>query len=261
MSSQFKNSEVNNSKLIWLLEDETMKNIDNYKYFSPDMCKESIMEGLYLYAKHGVYKTDFGDMVPYILRNALNVDLLIITKCDNKIEATVVDGDNINEDIGGVLCIYKEGEHYDALVKRDVYVSMGITTDSSQQQSHLFQTDMDENVSNEDIKICFCNINGLTQNKLNDHLLGKFLKMHDLILIAETWADKHDDFVLYGYTFTNYPRGYRNPYAKRCSGGLGIFIRSEILNGVEMIKHFERYHRSVKTKERLFRDRKRHILI
>ena len=144
MSSQFKNYEVNNSKLIQLLEDETMKKIDNYKYFSPGMCKESIMEGLYLYAKHRVCKTDFGDMVPYILRNALNVDLLIITKCDNKIKATVVDGDNINQDIGGVLCIYKEGEHYDALVKRDVYVSMGITTDSSQQQIHPCQTDMDE---------------------------------------------------------------------------------------------------------------------
>ena len=239
MSSQFKNYEVNKSKLIQLLEDETMKNIDNYKYFSPDMCKESIMEGLYLYAKHRVYKTDFGDMVPRILRNALNVDLLIITKCDNKIKATVADGDNINEDIGGVLCIYKEGEHYDALVKRDVYVSMGITTDSSQQQSNPCQTDMDENVSTQDIKICFWNIDGLTQNKPNDHLLGKFLKMYDLILIAETWADKHDDFFLDGYTFTNYPRGYRNPYAKRCSGGLGIFIRNDILNGVEMIKHFE----------------------
>ena len=181
MSSQFKNYEVNNSKLIQLLEDETMKDIDNYKYFSPDMCKESIMEGLYLYAKHRVYKTDFGDMVPYILRNALNVELLIITKCDNKIKATVVDGDNINEDIGGVLCIYKEGERYDALVKRDVYVSMGITTDCSQQQINPCQTDMDENVSNQDIKICFWNINGLTQNKLNDHLLDKFLKMYDLI--------------------------------------------------------------------------------
>ena len=86
------------------------------------------------------------------------------------------------------------------------------------------------NVYSKSILIIFGTV---TQNKLDGHLVEFFFKSYDIILIAETWAEKNDEFYLNWFTYMNYSRGYKNTHAKRCSGGLGIFSRNEMSRGVE----------------------------
>ena len=79
--------------------------------------------------------------------------------------------------------------------------------------------------------ICW-NMNGLTQDKLNKDVLGSFLEDYDMISLCETCASEQDDVTLEGFMYYNYPRIYKHHAAKRNSGGLGLFIRNELQNGV-----------------------------
>ena len=82
------------------------------------------------------------------------------------------------------------------------------------------------------VNIISWNINGLTPDKLNKNVLGSFLEDYDIILLCEIWASEQDDFTLEGFMYYNYPRKYKHHAAKRNSGGLGLFIRNELQNGV-----------------------------
>ena len=111
-------------------------------------------------------------------------------------------------------------------------VSVAPTARGSVATGHTGSCVYDPNV----IKICCWNVNGLTQTRLSKDLIGDYLSMFDLILLCETWAADDDDYELQGYTFYNYPRPFKQHNARRCSGGLGIFIRNSIINGVQILK-------------------------
>ena len=51
-----------------------------------------------------------------------------------------------------------------------------------------------------------------------------------MILVQETWTTQYCQLCLNGYIYHNYPRKSKDPKAKRASGGIGIFIKSDILN-------------------------------
>ena len=87
------------------------------------------------------------------------------------------------------------------------------------------------------LKICSWNINGQSQFKLSDDVLGKFFTRFDIILLCETWTDEESKFELKGFTFYNYPRKILHQNAKRSSSGLGIFVRNDIARGVTFLKH------------------------
>ena len=89
------------------------------------------------------------------------------------------------------------------------------------------------------VNILFWNIHGLSQDKLSDNILGSMLKGYDIILLSETWASDHDEFVLEGYEYHNYPRKYRYIISTRHSGGLGVFIRQTIRGGIDIWCHNE----------------------
>ena len=85
----------------------------------------------------------------------------------------------------------------------------------------------------------YWNINGLTNDKLHDNMLGSFFKKFDSILLTETWTNENSDVELEGYTFHNCPRKYKHANAKRDSGGIGIFVRNDIKNGVVIGKNHD----------------------
>ena len=87
------------------------------------------------------------------------------------------------------------------------------------------------------INIISCYINGLSQGKLDDALLGSFLKSYDVILLNETWASDLDDYALDGFVYHNYPRKWKHPKSKRDSGVLGIFINHTIQEGIVKWAH------------------------
>ena len=83
------------------------------------------------------------------------------------------------------------------------------------------------------INILFWNIQG----KLSDNILGNMLKKYDIILPSENWASDQDEFALDGFEYHNYPRKHIHPNGKRNSGGLGVFIRQTIREGVDKWCH------------------------
>ena len=84
------------------------------------------------------------------------------------------------------------------------------------------------------LNILVWNINGLSQSKLDKRIAGSMLLKYDIILLCETWAAEDADFVLNGYTYHNYPRRYKHRSAKRHSGGIALFIRKTIQDGVTL---------------------------
>ena len=105
------------------------------------------------------------------------------------------------------------------------YVSMTCCTDDK-------SVDKKENIS-----ILAWNINGLSQDKSNDAILGLLLKRHDIISLNETWAANNNEYQLEGFTYYNYPSKSKHLKSKRESGGLGIFIRHDIHKGVSLWSH------------------------
>ena len=57
------------------------------------------------------------------------------------------------------------------------------------------------------------------------------LKGYDIILLSETWASDHDDFMLEGFEYHNYQMKCIHLNGARNSGGLGVFIRQSIREG------------------------------
>ena len=78
------------------------------------------------------------------------------------------------------------------------------------------------------------NIHGLSQDKLSDDILGAMLKGYGIILLSETWTSDHDGFVLEGFEYHNYPRKCMHLNSARNSGGLGVFIRQSIREGIDI---------------------------
>ena len=76
------------------------------------------------------------------------------------------------------------------------------------------------------------NICGLYDHKVCDDMLGSSLKHHDVISITETWACDTDNFRLEGYVYHNFSRKIKHPNAKQNSGGIGILIRKEMVEGI-----------------------------
>ena len=100
--------------------------------------------------------------------------------------------------------------------------------DPSRSNVHSFTT--------KNVKFCSWNMCGLYDYKLCDDMLGPFLKLHDVIFVTETWAWDNDYFNLEGYVYHNFNRKSKHANAKRNSGGIGIFIRRELTEGIEIKK-------------------------
>ena len=87
------------------------------------------------------------------------------------------------------------------------------------------------------IEFCLWNINGLSQDKLHDKILGKYLSRFDIILRLETWSDGESSYELHDYKYFDFNREYRHAKVKRASGGIGVFIKSYLCNAVEIFRN------------------------
>ena len=81
------------------------------------------------------------------------------------------------------------------------------------------------------LKFLNWNIHGLTDFKLAVHT--DFLRTHDFILLTESWTSEYSDFYIEDFEFKNYHRPKKNPLARRFSGGLSMFVRRDIRDGID----------------------------
>ena len=236
---------VNIHDIIKLIKNETLCYYRLYDDFIDGEHPDKLLRGMneYIYEKR--YNSSFGDLVPDILANAMKIDVLILTKdganytCDFVYSTHDITIDSSHR---GVLMLLKDDDHYDGIVRRPNIVTENECTSNNGNAivyptSEILpeKTTIIGSSSDDDIKLISWNINGLSQEKLNDDVLGSMLKEYDIILLSETWTSIDDTFDLQGFSYYNYPRLSKHQAAKRNSGGLGIFVRNSIQEGVEIL--------------------------
>ena len=106
------------SELIDSIVNETRANLSAYVEFLINSSSAVLLEKMERYVRDKVYNTVFGDMVPLMISNAFNINLLIITKTDlghsfDMIKPCRAVGARDRKNV----LLYKELDHYDAIVK------------------------------------------------------------------------------------------------------------------------------------------------
>ena len=172
----------------------------------------------------------FGDLVPLILANGLGIDILIsMSPLDTQYRRHVqCEHLNVPDD---TIYVYKEGDHYDGIVP--IHLN-NENTDCYNSVTHMKYKKSCSPQGG--LKFLVWNINGLTEHKLNKDIAGELMMKYDIILLSEIWIEAEQEFYLNGYQYHNFPRTVRHKKAKRASGGLGVFIKNEICDGITVLK-------------------------
>ena len=225
--------------LVQAVVDETVLNKHEYVTFF-NGSNSDLYCSLMAYVRERTYDTSFGDLVPHILANALCVDIIIVVRYNDGSYVTdrVLCTKRVAEN---VVIIHKYAKHYDGIrpTRNPVNLQVCRTTDKIGVVNQDDNSDSDIRCTNVNhVKILSMNICGLYDWKLEDGLLGSHFKKHDVILLQETWSNEGEEFHLDGYIFYNFPRKYRCKPSLRNSGGLGVFIRRDIAEGVHIVKSY-----------------------
>lgn len=81
------------------------------------------------------------------------------------------------------------------------------------------------------------NIHGLTRSLLEDQEFIDKLYKHDIIFLYESWGNSRSKFDIKGYKCYNLFRKFQNRRARRCSGGIVIYIKNCINKGIKIVKN------------------------
>ena len=226
------------------------------------------------YLNEKKYSSLFGDIVPVIIANAIAVNLHIIEEDHHEnIKPILV----MSESAGQIneLFLLKTNEHYDALLPKWInteslpgtkhtaraFHSNCIPADNQHHAINETRPSIDKNIaispvihnltstekspyqtsscSMQAISICFWNVHGLNQEMLSDDICGLYLKKHDIIMFCETWAEPSDSFYIEGFQSINFARNFRHRNAIRGSGGLYLFIRNALVDGIDVLHNID----------------------
>ena len=291
IESMHPSDRVTGNEILDKLKNEVISYAPWYIPFVDGASMLNLLYGMHAYIDHKQYDIPFGDIVPQVVANALEMNIVIISKNDTNFSCDVVSPTyHLPCEFHECIFVMKTGLHYDGVIpiecntahvlgtgaqsidsmvpdsemafeNENVHRSSGNVSCSS--EDHVHDTDViysslitngyedthsisihsqKVNIENKEIDKCGLaslnivtwNINGLSQDKLGDNILGSMLKRYDIIMLSETWSSDQDDFFLDGYFYYNYPRSYKHPASKRMSGGLGFFIRRELKDGVDI---------------------------
>ena len=256
---------IKTEDLLQSIDFECFDNTDRYLPFMGDDSNLLLFQAMHNYTVFKQYDSDFVDLIPQICSNALCICINIVVKHESSFlfyRITPIDGIYNHE-----VCVYKNGDHYDCLIKSpDNCLGLGEATRSHEVSGCPTQSGSESVLANcPDVVlnvvpgnqpsgtdgvsmnyidpislvkfgICFYNIHGLTTDKLSDDLLGSFFKKFSLVLLCETWLAKSqtDEFdILDGYSFYNFNRKCRHPNAIRDSGGLGVYVNKSFEHGIQ----------------------------
>ena len=100
---------------------------------------------------------------------------------------------------------------------------------------HTNDTTINQTNLNE-LRLIVWNIRGI-YDKISDSDVQAYLFKHDIVILTETHTDQLGGKrynVIPGFVYKDFPRKFRHPNAPGPSGGIGIFIKTDILEGVEL---------------------------
>ena len=84
------------------------------------------------------------------------------------------------------------------------------------------------------------NIHGLTGEKKENSEFVNILEKHDICFMFESWCDSSSNVDLNGYVSHNFYRKFRHRKARRNSGGIILYYKEDIQEGIQIIKnHFD----------------------
>jgi hypothetical protein len=88
------------------------------------------------------------------------------------------------------------------------------------------------------VKICCWNTEGLTSEKLSKKLLGNYFQDFDILLISETWGLKDSPLKISDFKHYPYPREKLDKNAKRGSGGISVYVKTNLSKYIYPISNY-----------------------
>ncbi len=80
------------------------------------------------------------------------------------------------------------------------------------------------------------NVNGLSDAKREDPDFVSIISKHDVIFLYESWTSGSSDVELLGYIGHNFHRTFQHRHAKRHSGGIVVYYKKSLNDGIEIVK-------------------------
>lgn len=60
---------------------------------------------------------------------------------------------------------------------------------------------------------------------------------YDIVFLYETWTSSKSDISVKGYISHNFYRKFKHRKAKRCSGGIAVYFKESIKDGISVVKN------------------------
>ena len=243
--------------LLYRIRNEILNNVGKYVDFIPSKCPLQLKLQMCAYIDAFNYDTHFGDILPLILSNILQMSIGIFEKIDGDYQFIKIGCES--QKFSETLFVLKTGEHYDALKFLISPVAPCSTPCNSSGHNKgnnpPFSTNRDKNHNEslklEDLQVLVWNIHGLDETKLR--ILEDYFQPNHIICLGETWTHAESEnkggknahkreskkLQLKNFEFFPFSRKYKHKKAWRAAGGQGIFIRKDIIKGVKIIKNYD----------------------
>ena len=88
-----------------------------------------------------------------------------------------------------------------------------------------------------ELSVLSWNVNGLNNYKLGCDEFVNIISKHDICFIYESWTNSRSNIDINGYVAHNFYRKFVHRNARRCSGGLVLYYREHLKDGIEIVKN------------------------
>jgi len=132
--------------------------------------------------------------------------------------------------------------HYDPLAANRNVNTLVIQNVNSSDSARIVQGN-EGNIRSKDwdINVLCWNIRGMT-DKMNDPDTQSALFRYDIIMLTETHSEQQTEDLyncIPGFSYRDFPRKFKHRNAPKASGGIGIYVRSTLSQGVELFSSHE----------------------
>lgn len=80
-------------------------------------------------------------------------------------------------------------------------------------------------------------MNGLVNSKCDSSEFTDIICNHDICFLYKSWAKISSNVALNGYISHNYYRKFQHRNARRASGGMVVYYRESLKDGIEVVKN------------------------
>lgn len=245
---------MDNDAIKALVFTETVSHADQYLPFTEDCSVASLMHGLHTYLLQRRYNQSFGDLVPCIMANAMNVHINIMNETSNG-EIRKVDiapEQRTGRSPARNLLVHRLKDHYNGIACSHPYTDK-VTCDTSRLHdsdsidcsSKQLSQQKNCNVKNPNLIEISCvkwnipiimNTNPTSlDNKFDEFCVVLKQNEIDIACVTETWFNAN--MPNEAFSIDGYGKPIRNDRKGRKGGGVLVYVRSNMIPN-----HLEKLH-------------------